>query len=327
MSKIILSYPSHLRIETVQGCTRTCITCPCSCKKSNHKFMSIDTFFTYVLPNINNKVKRIEFSMHGEPLLNKYLPLFIKAIKEKEPKIQVSIISNGDLLNFQKVKLLFENGLNFIHVDIYNKKSKIKFMDTIRKNKSYFKENNIETIKFVKGGKNIWSYYGGKNKCILMSDESEGFNKIENHIIRNIHTWAGNLNLNEWKKFNIDINKFPLNKKCTEPMKCAPIDIYGNVTLCCADFNKSIIYGSLKYFSMYEIWNNETINKVRFLLSKGIRHAIPACYFCNRPSFRVGLWPAHKQYTDIQKIKKWMFNNSTYSNNLINLFKLKGINL
>ncbi len=327
MGQIINKYPTYLRIESVQGCTRSCFTCPASCKKSEHRFMTKEIFDKCVLPNINNKIKRIEFAMHGEPLLNSNLEYFISSIRNKENKIQISIISNGDLLTFKRTISLFDTGLNFLHVDIYDKKAKERFIIMIKTNKQKFIKEKIDTNRFIKGGINIWKYSGGKHRTILMSDESLGFNKIEKHIIRRLHTFGGNIPLYKLKDMDIDFNLFPMNKKCTEPMKCAPIDIHGNIVLCCADANKSIVCGNLNHEKMKDIWNGSTFQKARFLLSKGRRDLIPCCYFCNRISFRVGLFPYKGIQYDYEKLKEIFFKKTKYSNNLLELFKNKGVKI
>ncbi len=325
MGQIVLDYPSHLRIELVQGCTRACHSCPADHKKENIKVME-DDVFQNVLKNIDERVKRIEFSMHGEPLLNPSWISYVEQIRLKSPKTQISIISNADILtkaykSLNKLIDAFDRGLNFIHVDVYDKKSKELFVNLIVKNKPVLAEHGIIAQKFVKGGINIWSYHKAKNKHILMSDESLGFNVAGKHVIRNIHTWAGNLPYDRWKKYSLDIKQFPMQKKCTEPMKCLPIDIYGRGTLCCADFAKSIIYGDLNKQSMHEIWNGETIQKVRYLLSRGLRDHIPACFFCNRPSFRVGLWPYKGPELDENELYHEMYTRSYMSETLANLFE------
>ena len=295
MGQIVLKFPSHLRIEITQGCTRKCYSCPVSPNKKDWKFMEPRVFHK-LLSQLDDRVKRVEFSMHGEPLLNSNIGYYIYLLRRKLPKVQISIISNTDPLwlshvTFERLIEFFDHGLNFLHADVYSKIAKNNFLSMIAENREKLKEHGIKAQRFVKGGINIWGYHGGKEKYILMSDESLGFNVAEKHIIRNIHTWAGNLPYDRWKTYGLSLDMFPMNKKCTEPMKCAPFDIHGNMTLCCADSAKSIVYGNIFKETIEEIWQGERIQKVRCFLSQGHRDFIPACYFCNRPSFRVGLWP------------------------------------
>lgn len=326
MSVIILDYPSHLRIELTQGCTRTCHSCPSTANTESHKFMSEDVFFN-VLRNIDERVKRVDFSMHGEPLLNYNWLLYVQALRNKSPRTQISIISNADILTkvYKSLDPLidaYNKGLNFIHIDVYDEESKTLFVDLIKKNKEKLKQHGILAQRFVKGGINIWGYHNTKTtKYILMSDESLGFNIAEKHRIRGIHTWAGNLPLNRWNRYGIKITDFPMLKKCTEPMQCLSIDIHGHAILCCADFNKSIIYGDLNTEDMHGVWHGETIQKVRYLLSKGLRSHIPACYFCNKPSFRIGLWPYRGPEYNNKELREEFYAKSNISTALNKLFK------
>lgn len=321
MGQNILKFPSHLRIEMTQGCNRTCLSCPVSPKRTEWKFMSIETF-KIIVGKIDDRVKRIELSMHGEPLLNLNIVRFIYMLRQKLPKVQISIISNVEsIFSHHQLIDLFFVGLNYIHADTYSECTKNRFIKILRDNAEELRSNGIKAQLFVKGGTNIWRYHGGKEKIILVSDESKGFNIVGKHIIRNIHTWAGNLPYDRWEHYGIKLEQFPMFKKCTEPMKCAPIDIHGRVTLCCADFAKSLIFGSLYDKSMYDIWNGEEMNKVRFILAQGRRDIIPACFFCNRPSFRVGLWPYVGIDYDLQSLKEQYAEESYISPALNDLFE------
>ncbi len=244
-------------------------------------------------------------------------------LRSKLPKVQISIISNVESVHDHKVLLdLFNAGLNFIHADTYTKETKECFLAVLGGNKEELRAAGIRALWFRKGGINIWGYHGGREKIILLSDESEGFNVVGQHIIRNIHTWAGNLPYNRWERYGIKLDQFPMLKKCTEPMKCAPIDIHGRVTLCCADSAKSVVYGDLHESTMDEIWNGENMQKVRFVLARGRRDIIPACYFCNRPSFRIGLWPYKGPSYKLTELKKEFFQDTHISKEVAKLFRL-----
>jgi len=317
MGQIILNYPSHIRLELTQGCNRSCYSCPVS---QNQKFMNME-IFEIILKQFNQKIKRMELSMHGEPLLNPNVERYIKMLRKQLPKAQISIITNTEIF-YKKPSLmvaLFLAGLNFLQADVYSEKIKKNFIDLIHILKPKLNSNNIKAQYFIKGGINIWKY-NYKDRYILLSDESKGINIIEKHAMRKVHTWAGNLPLKRWKHYELFLDQFPIKKKCTEPMKCAPIDIYGNVSLCCADYAKSYIYGNLKEESLENIWNGKQIQKVRCALSQGWRDIIPACHFCNKPSFRIGLWPYKERSWTKKYLKKFFTENSFISKNLKELF-------
>ena len=321
MSQIVLKYPSHVRLELTQGCNRSCHSCPVISNRSKHKFMD-EVVFSKVCSHLDSRVNRLELSMHGEPLLNPSLLDYIRNIRTQLPDTQISIITNTEVFTTKPELLLdvFSAGLNFIHADTYTEKSKTAFIKVVHDLKPFLKEQGIIAQYFVKGGINIWKQHNSKLKYILLSDESKGINIIEKHAMRKVHTWAGNLPLERWGRYDITLNQFPMMKKCTEPMKCAPIDIYGNVSLCCADYAKSYVYGSLKEKSLEDIWNGERIQKVRFTLSQGWRHIIPACFFCAKPSFRIGLWPYRGREWTEKYMKSFFKKNSFVSDNLKKLF-------
>lgn len=323
MGTIVLKYPTHIRIEPTQGCNRSCLSCPVSPSRSRRKFMTMETM-SVIVDRLDERVKRVDFSMHGEPLLNKHIVRFVDMVREKLPKVQISIVSNVEAVLDPDILLdLYSMGLNFIHADVYTKKVKERFIDILKSNKEKLNYAGITASWFRKGGLNIWGYHGGKNKDILVSDESEGFNVMGGHSIRNIHTFGGSLPHDRWKHFGISMDQFPMIKKCTEPMKCAPIDIHGNVVLCCADASKSVVCGSLLDTSMEDIWNGEVIQKARFVLSRGRRDIIPPCYFCSRPSYRVGLWPYEGPAYKMSELRMEFFKENHISSQVEKTLSIK----
>lgn len=316
----ILSYPSYIILEVAQGCNRACEFCPIVSHKRSELRLMDSQVFDNVLNRFDHRLRRVDISLHGEPFLNPNIVDYVEKIRIKLPDTQISIISNvEDLIrkDFWRLLQAFEKGLNFLHADTYTKEVKDAFISLLRANKSKLSSLRIKVFNFVSGGINIWSYHSPETKIILVNDESEGFQK---KTIRNVHTCGGNLPFELWEKYGIDSLAFPLKSPCTEPMKCLPIDVEGKARLCCADNNKSLFFGNLNKSPVEEIWNGEQYQEVRYLLSKGLRNHIPACYFCNRRSFRTGLWPYKGKEYDKEKLKIGFWERSKFSNNLCDLF-------
>ena len=281
---------NNFQIELVEGCTRRCEFCGIhkildKCKTPNFMTLELaEKIAKEISEDFKEKI-RIEFAMHGEPLLHPEVHKIIKSFRRYLPKSQLSIISNGDIIlrndeNF--VKKLFDAGLNFLQIDFYDE-------DEIRRNSlvSILKGSKIEIKEFYKDSTNIWIYRNHKIKKIILVD-----NFIENSgkkVTRKIHTDGGNLREELYEKYGIDKSSLPKLTRCARPFREMSINYDGNISLCCEDWCKICKIGNIKNKRLIEIWNSELINKYRYLLYHKRRDMIALCKNCNQVSFRVGL--------------------------------------
>jgi len=106
--------PAHLQIEPSNKCNLKCVMCP----RNEHIFkegnMKLEQFKKII--NENKQLKQITLSGYGEPTINLALEDMIKYAKSK--KINVEIITNGTLLNEEKVKSLLQTGLDRIYLSV-----------------------------------------------------------------------------------------------------------------------------------------------------------------------------------------------------------------
>ena len=103
---------NHLIILLTQRCNLGCTYCYAQYAKSNetinpeHLWIAID----YVLKNTPNEVKRFTFAGGGEPLVEwDLLRQAVFYIKERCSNVRFSVITNGTLLNRDKIKWLIEH--------------------------------------------------------------------------------------------------------------------------------------------------------------------------------------------------------------------------
>ena len=291
-------YPGHIRIEVSKGCTRKCSFCGILTVEKTPNLMTKEVM-DKIVDTLPMETKRIDFELGGEPLLNPNLPYFIQKLKTKNSKVQITIISNTDVLVYkhksaQYIMDCFDAGLNFYHADVYDKSTGTKFIALLKENIHDLKSRYIKVLNFYNMNYNAWSYHGGKNKEIIVCDEHLD-NQRSNKSTRKWHNYAGNMTIEEQTKLNIPFEtKY---KKCVEPFKSLPIDSYGNYFLCCLDFSKSIILGNVLTDSILDVWRSEEMDRIRHTLHNGRRDLIPVCSLCSKRSFRVGLYYyAGKEY-------------------------------
>lgn len=276
-----------IKFEPHYGCNRNCTYCGMS-RVSKGK-MTKETFIN-TLKGVTSKVKKMSFSLHGEPTLNENLWEFCSIIREKYPKVQTSIISNTDIfrkIGFKELINLYESGVTQIHADLYSKNHGEWFFQELIKNKNYFIDNNIPVYDYYKDRINTFSYKGPNKRFLVITKDYEDLNQ-ENICTRDMHTWGGNLDLKKWP---INMINFPMKRTCTEPLKYATVRWNGDVTLCCRDGGRSLNLGNVNEKSLTDIWQGDNFQVVRFLCKIPNRKYVLPCILCNYRSFRDGLYP------------------------------------
>jgi MoaA/NifB/PqqE/SkfB family radical SAM enzyme len=292
---------NNFQIELVEGCTRRCDFCGINqikdkCTPPN--FMSV-SLAEYIAAQISRDFKeriRIEFAVHGEPLLNPDIVEIIRLFRYYLPKSQLSIISNGDPLLMDKsweLNDLFEAGLNFLMVDFYdhNEDRNSRLFDVIEK-------TGIDDIKdFYEDDVHIWGYKSSKIKEIIIVPPLA--EKSGDKAIRKIHTAGGNLPLEVWDKYSIDKGKLPKLTRCAKPFREMTINWKGNVSVCCEDWKQEHVIDNVVDKDIVDIWNSEKMNQYRYILYHKRRDLIPLCELCNQMSFRVGFLKVEEEYPEL----------------------------
>lgn len=301
----------NFQIELVRGCTRRCEFCGINniMDARPPKKMTVE-LATEIAKQISADFKskvRIEFAVHGEPLLNPNVVEIVRQFRSILKQAQLSIISNGDIIYRRPeiVRELFLNGLNILMVDFYGDNPRINqnIMDTLR-------ESNVALHNFYDDEISPWGYHPPKTQAIIVTPNiGDETGKRQTRII---HTAGGNLPKPMWVKYKIDPHQFPYLKRCAKPFREMTINWDGNVSLCCEDWTRRMSLGNIADERLIDIWNGETMNRYRYLLYHGRRDLIPLCAMCNERSFRVGLLKVEREYPEIITPIKNDQNNLLY---------------
>lgn len=238
------------------SCNRRCAFCP---RVDEHLYpnlneeLSID-FFEKILKELkeNNYKGRMGFSGFCEPFLHSNLVYLVKLFKKYLPSNRLEIVTNGDYLEEDIAKKLFDSGIYNIRVSLYtNPKTAIKF-DLIRKSLKLTEEQLIVRHRNL----------NSKNDFGLV-----------------LNNRAGAVDYNRIGKQS-KIVDLPLKQGCNYPMFKLFIDYNGDCLLCSNDWQKKKIIGNAKKDSIYDIWNSEEVNSVRKKLLSNDRNYSP-CDKCD----------------------------------------------
>jgi len=290
---VYADFPPHIKIEVVGGCNRSCAFCGIPYKDGPHR-MTQETFAIIAneIRNHTERVKTVDFCMHGESTLNPLLNTFVLTMRESLPEAKLMISTNGDVLTAKGTvdpfRDLFHSGMSFITLDLYDEKSAERFYTALNKDPSFSEEFIVQD--FYRDGCNQFSSGPPKKPTLIVIDESHGFNK-GNTLVRDFCTMGSGVDIERWEEGGLALSSFPVMKACSELMKYLPIRYNGEISACCADGSRSVILGSVTKDSIEDVWTSDLANMIRSTLKKGRRDAIPSCYACNRLSFRDALWP------------------------------------
>lgn len=242
---------SVVEISNSGVCNRKCSFCP----RSDPNYLDVNEFITSdlhtkifsELSNLNYKGMVI-YSGYVEPLLHKKIYDNISEARKFLPEAQIEIITNGDVLNKDRLIKLFEAGLSTLLISVY---------DGPKEEKQFYelcKEAGLKEDQYV-----IRNRY--------MSEESSFGLNISNR--------SGTLSNAVYK---IPGLKKSLKKKCNYPAYTFFIDYNGEVQMCSHDWAKKYILGNVNKDKIIDIWLNKKFQFARKKLLSADRNFSP----CNK---------------------------------------------
>jgi radical SAM protein with 4Fe4S-binding SPASM domain len=248
-----LPLPTEIEISESGTCNRKCSFCP----RSAPDFQDIKEFISEDLVNkvsveLNELDYRgvVRFSGFVEPLLDKKIFNHIKIVKKFCPKSRIEMVTNGDPLSIDRLKKLFDNGLDKILISAYDgKEDVIKF------------QKMIDKLKLKK------DQYIIRDRSL--SEEFDFGITLSNR--------AGMMENAEYK---IPKTVSPLQNPCYIPSYTLFFDYMGDVLMCPHDWGKKIILGNLKKEKLIDVWFKDKSMKIRNTLANSNRNFSP-CNVCD----------------------------------------------
>jgi len=266
INKIVL--PSEVEISESGMCNRKCSFCPRSDPNYNH----VNEFITNELHNkLCNELSElnyqgvIRYSGFVEPMLDKNIYNLIKNAKTFLPKSRIEMVTNGDALNKQRLKKLFDNGLDTILISVYDSEE-----DAINFEK-LCKDLSLKDSQYV------------IRKRYLPPEEDFGI------------TLSNRAGMMENAEFKINTLKEPLKEPCYYPSYTFFMDYNGDVLMCPHDWGKKIVLGNMMKNSFLNIWNSKKAILIRKKLNNSDRNFSP-CNACDVKGSLIG--EKHSKFWD-----------------------------
>jgi len=252
---------SLVEINILGLCNRKCKFCPRYNEElygNKDEYMDVKLYEKLMedLKGINFN-GTILFSGFSEPLLHPELEELIYLTKKYNPNTHLEIITNGDFATEHKIKSLMDKGLDTLLISLYDGEFQVKHFNDI-KSKLKLKEDNIKLRK---------RYYTVEENFGIILSNRAGMISIDNT--------------------NVSPLKKPLKRSCYYPFYQVMIDYNGDVICCPHDWRKQVIVGSIENSHIFEIWNGDSLDKIRRSLYKKDRNIIP-CKECDVKGVLIG---------------------------------------
>ena len=255
--------PSVVEISDSGTCNRKCIFCPRSDPAwinefDNKEFISkkLHEKICIELSQINYKGILV-YSGFNEPLLNKNCYENISRTREYLPSAKIELITNGDVLNLDRIKKLFDSGLTTLLISVYDGPDELKKFHDLCEEAKLKKEQYVIRNRYLPPEQDFG---------ITMSNRG---GSMQNAI------------------HSVNPLKEPINEPCYYPSYNLFIDYNGDVLMCSHDWRKKNILGNLNNKSILEIWLSDNAKQSRKNLSRAKRSFDP-CNVCDVKGSLIG---------------------------------------
>lgn len=125
----------HIKIQTNYCCTRCCSFCHYGLERKPTNIQIEESLFFRIIDQLASLSYsgRIGLFETNEPLTDKRLPQFLAYARERLPHAWLLLTTNGDLLNEEKLHVLFRLGLNRLYLNSYDETALVRNLQLLEK--------------------------------------------------------------------------------------------------------------------------------------------------------------------------------------------------
>jgi radical SAM protein with 4Fe4S-binding SPASM domain len=238
---------SWIDINPTELCNRKCVFCP---RVNEEDYPNQQLHMDLKLAQrIADELKQLHyqgvvvFSGFGEPMMHPHFSQLVGIFKDV---CRTEIVTNGDFLREKKVKELWDAGLDYFVVSMYDGPEQREKFESLFDNCGIDKEHYILRDR--------WH----------TEEDSFGL-KLTNR--------AGKVTIGDQAPVDV---KHP----CYYTAYSLTLDWNGDVLLCMQDWNHKVKFGNIQSQPLLDIWNSRYYNQFRKKLLNGSRACSP-CSGCN----------------------------------------------
>ena len=239
----------------------------------------------------------VMFALHNEPLLDKRLFDWVKHIKARSPERRCIIVTNGELLDKFSLTEMLQSGLDQLIVSLnahtretYERINTGLDFDRVMKNIHYAVSDRDmkpkvelrfaltqKNVHEVQPAVNYWKMLGIHTKVRGITNRAGSLDNYERLRLKDAH-YTGALLWRVWKRLMSTARGFI---GCDLPFYQMNVLFNGDVIVCCHDWNRTTVIGNLKTSSLREVWNSDTMNKIRRKILRKRYEQINSCRECS----------------------------------------------
>jgi len=285
--------PFCIQIELTEGCNLRCSFCGIQgirTKLGGYHYMTLEVA-RLLAEQIANAHwgSRLELAMHGEPTLNPQMIDIVAALRQRLPRNQLMMTSNGSGLcrdTEARIQDLFNAGLNILALDNYKAPAIVsRLLPAIKRSfgHHYYPQSGLQYSPHRR-----WPR--ATQIILIVQDISDA--TAGNHDSINNHCGAGG-----------PLNNSAAGKRCAKPFRELSVRWDGSVAGCCNDWRGLYKIGNICHQPLDQLWQLPAMGALRVMLYHGQRVFKP-CLGCDALSYRVGLLPDPTGQCKIQKPTK-----------------------
>jgi radical SAM protein with 4Fe4S-binding SPASM domain len=252
-----------VEVNVTELCNRRCVFCPrvdpaVYPNRSLHMEVDLAGRIAADLATLESRC-RISFSGFGEPLLHPRFADLVRAFRARLPANTIEVNTNGDRLTVARIRELFEAGLTYLYVNLYDGPGQEAAFTEL------FAAAAIDRTAW-----RLRPHWPGA---------AEDFGLTLNNR-------SGTVNSPDIELRPLDR---PLERRCYYPFYKLLIDWNGDVLFCSNDWGREIVIGNVATDSIRSLWMSERMFEVRRALMRGDRRHRP-CNRCNVLGTLHGEW-------------------------------------
>lgn len=279
------SVPITLGIELLNKCNFKCKMCLTPNLTEPKIVIPQETRSALISQIKKNKIPAVMFGMGEEPLLYKDFTGFVREICQAGV-MDIFLFTNGLLMNEKIARELIDLEITRVYFSL-DAATPETFEKVRGKNELTRIEDNIHKFISIRNqsSKKLPIVRVSFCETVENSHEKEMFIEKWQHIvdhvdIQTVHDFSKVIEMGALSKDELfkPCGKSMPEAVCNQPWEKLTIWANGDVSPCCTFHGKNLIIGNVKYQSIDELWNGQSIEKIRDQLGSGNLNAV--CHEC-----------------------------------------------
>lgn len=262
----------QLQIETLSFCNGRCVFCTYPTMRRKKGRMSGEVYWKILSDarELDMFIDRVSLQGLGEPLMDREIVERVVLAKEMLPNAELSIYTNGTLLNRNMVDQLKQAGLDLIVISLTGTKAEereaamgLKDFDRVSEQADYARTQIRTKVKLI------------ATRDLIENMETSSRQFIERWGSDAMVTWEGNWAGDAWK-----FRGAPHPKACHRALDQIMFLWNGDLALCCFDGEGRMTFGNVLDKTVRELWEGPDRSWVRDWHRTGRRTEIELCKGC-----------------------------------------------